>query len=83
MESWISSCGKRRLPQKNNYEPHFAVTYSEEIVTAGTVWPSFSRLFPHLEEDLADEFWLLHPCPALGQLPNGLVHLRWRGGESE
>lgn len=42
-----------------------------------------SDLFPQLEEDLTDELWLLHASPALGQLPYGLVYLRWRGGKSE
>lgn len=36
-----------------------------------------------MEEDLADDLGFLHPSPALWQLPHGLVHLRWRGGESE
>ena len=73
----------RRLPQKNKHVSHCAVTYSEEMVTTKSVWPCFSRLFSQLEEDLTDELRLLHASPALGQLPNGLVHLRWRGGESE
>ena len=36
-----------------------------------------------MKEDLADDLGFLHPSPALWQLPHGLVHLRWRGGESE